>query len=603
MAKKNDAPEKRGGILGFFDSIKEFFQKLFEKISVALEFNKRVEEGKKYWDSSPEGQSQKHVQEVEREFGFRSMEERIHDQQEFPGLHEMKMQDSGLLRIPAKVDLLWENPSPEAAAQRYLACISTKFPERPSPTDTHNGQAFAEIANDMRMAQQRGDTSLHQFVVGNTHIVSQVQDGKINISISDGTTTKMFVGKEANEVADLLASGYTSLTKPHEATFFIDPKNNTKTVCVPTEHGVDTYTAHTITAWQGVEDNRSKYTVQNAIEISSSGKIDPKVAESMVGPMAGTSVSESEFKSIVARAYNQAAASQTQSSLFVVGDKMLWVSMNEGKATVNIVPHHCPYKGVAPVTVPVTEKMFREDDGKLKVGSLVKATSKGMEILDGRVQAAKSITEQEQELEAAARAAEAAKQQAEKAKANPNALNEFHKEIIAFANLPKHPTMDDMPALAQQCQDMYGQAQINGRPADVVVCKTPEGPDAQTLVMQGYTRLNEKGENVIDTQINLGGRVLYKPEAVRGEDGTITIEHKGMFDDPKKAFAYVAEQTKGQTWTRDRLELSASALAQLPKEVQAQLPQEHQDAIAEYEAEQAGVGKDDIDTRDDAVLE
>ena len=601
MAKQNNAPEKRGGILGFFDSIKEFFQKLFEKISIALEFNKRVEAGNKYWDTSPEGEAQRAAQEKEQTFGFKTMEEHQHDQVEFPGLHEMKMQDSGLLRIPAKIDLLWKNDSPEAAAQRYIACIDTKFTNRPDPIQTHNGQAFAEIANDMRIALQRGDTSLHQFVLGNTHIVAQVQDGKVNLSMSDGTTTKMFIGKEPHDIADSLMSAYTDIIGKGATTFFMDQKNNTKTVCVPGEKGSEVFTAHAVKAWQGVDDNKSQYNVPNAFEISGSGRVDPRVVDAMIPQQPGKEVTESELRSIVTKAYKQVEATHTTSSAFVVGDKILWTSQSDGKTTFHLQPHHCQYQGVAPVTVPVTEKMFREEDNKLKVGALMKAVTKGIETVDRRVETAQKLDEQAKAAEEAARAAEAARHKEQQAKADPSKLSEFHRELVAFANTNKHPTMDDMPALAKQCQDMYGQAQINGRPADVIVCKTPEGPDSVTIVMTGYTRLNENGETVLDTQINLGGKCLYRAEGVQGEDGTITIQHKGEFDSPEKAFAHLAERTQGQVITRDRLELPVSALAQLPQNVREQLPQEYQDEITQFEADEAA--KAENSGLDEEVLE
>jgi hypothetical protein len=508
------------------------------------------------------------------------MEERQHDQVEFPGLHEMKMQDSGLLRIPEKIELIWKNDSPEESAQRYLACVSTKFEKRPDPIQTHNGQAFAEIAQDMRIALQRDDTSLHQFVVAGTHIVAQVQDGKVNLSMSDGTTTKMFIGKGPNEIADALMSSYTDIAGQGKTTFFIDPKNNTKTVCVPGERGADVFTAHAVTAWQGVDDNKSKYNVPNAFEVSGSGRVDPRVVEAMIPKQPGKEVTESELRSIVTRAYKQAEATHSHSSAFVVGDKVLWATQNDGKTTIHIQPHQCPYQGIAPVTVPITEKMFREDDGKLKVGAMMKAVTKGMETVDKRVETAHTLEEQSKAAEEAARAAEAARQKEAAAKTDPAKLNAFHAEVVAFANINQHPGMDDMPALAKQCQEMYGQTQINGRPADVVVCKT----ESETLVLSGYHRPNEAGETVVDTKIALGGRCLYYAEAVTGADGKITIEQKGMFDSPEKAFDFVAEQCKGQTWTRDRLELPVDFLAKLPQDARAQLPKEYQDAIAEHEA-------------------
>lgn len=583
MAKKNNAPEKRGGILGFFDSIKEFFQNLFEKIRVAMEFNKRVENGNKYWDSSPEGQAQHETQEMNEQFGFHSRDEWEHSNEHFFGYYEMQMQESGLLRIPAKTELLWHHVSPEADAQRYLTAMEKRFADRPDPIQTHNGQGFAEIAQDMRIALQRGDTSLHQFVLGGTHIVAQVENGKINLSMSDGVTTKQFVGKEPSDIADTLMSTYTDITGKGQTTFFVDPKNNTKTVCVPGEHGTDVFTAHAVTAWQGVDDNKSKYNVPNAFEVSGSGRVDPRVVEAMIPKQPGTAVTESELRTIVMRAYKQAEVTQSTSSAFVVGDKMVWATHNDGKTTFHIQPHHCPYKGIAPVTVPLTEKMFREDDGKLKVGSLMKAMTKGMETLDGRVQTAQTLEEQAKAAEEAARAAEAARQKADAAKSDPAKLNAFHAEVVAFANIDKHPSMNDMPVLAKQCQEMYGQAQINGRPADVVVCKT----ESETLVLSGYHRPNEAGETVVDTKIALGGRCLYYAEAVTGADGKITIEQKGMFDSPEKAFDFVAEKCKGQTWTRDRLELPVDFLAKLPQDARAQLPKEYQDAIAEHEAADA----------------
>lgn len=562
MAKKNEAPEKRGGILGFFDSIKEFFQNLFDKIRVALEFHRRVEDGKKYWDTSPEGQAQRDALEKDEQFGFRTLAQHKEDQVHFPGYHEMQMSESGLLRIPQNIELLWKEETPETLAQRYIACINERFAERPEPISTHDVQAFADVANDIRMAAKRGDGTMHQFVLGNTHIITQVEnidakpeDRRVRISVSDGNTTQQVTSIEPKDVERTIMSTYTEVSGKGEPVYYIDPKNNTKSVCVMGEGGYDTFTARTVTGYSGLGENATRYAMPNVIEVSGPNRGNPQIANTMICKQNG-SIAEHDLRSVVARAFKQADRTDSNSSMFIIGDKIMWVSKSDGVPAFHIAPHQCEHN-VEPVTIRITDKMFT-DDGKPKFGTMTKRIQDGMGIIDQRVADAPM------------------------------------SEIVRFAQ-GLHPTPDDFADIAKSCANSIGKAQLNGYAAEVADLHT----DTHTLLMAGYERLNPDGSACVDTEIVFDGKCLYRIDSIEEYFGPVTLESNGMFDSPEKALQYVAEQTQGQTWTRDRLGLTAEMLTTLPPSFRDQLPQEYKDVINEYEHPTEG----DTPAHDDFDLE
>lgn len=386
MAKQQPTkskPTQPGGILGFLNSIKEFFQGLIEKIKVAMEFNERKENGKKDWENSIEGKAQKKAQEKDQQFGYRTMEEHQQDQIHFPGFYKMQMHESGLLRIPEKTELLWEPKTPEDDARRYLTCMNDRFDERPNPIQTHNSQAFAEIEKDMRTAMYREDTALHQFVLGNTHIVARVNDGKVDISISDGVTSKQITGKDINDVTNTIMSAYADIAGNNQNIIYIDSKNKPQAVCIPGENGYETYMAQAVTGWQGAGENRSRYTMPNIIEVSGAVRVNLPIANQMIERQ-GKDVQKDDLHSVVKRAYKQADRSGADSSLFVVGDKIVWASKHDDTMTLNITAHKCPYS-IAPVTIQVDEKMLK-NDGKPDFPKMLKEVKKEMETVDNRVQ-------------------------------------------------------------------------------------------------------------------------------------------------------------------------------------------------------------------------
>lgn len=559
MAKKNDAHEKRGGILGFFDSIKEFFQNLFDKIRMAMEFNRRVEDGKKYWDTSPEGQAQRDALEKEKQFGFRTFEQHKDDQVHFPGYQQMQMSESGLLRIPKNIELLWKEDTPEALAQRYITCMNERFAERPNPTESHDARAFSEIAQTMRHALTHDDTSLHQFVLGDCHIVSQVEDGKINLSISNGTTTQMFTGKAPSEITDLLTSSYTTITNPQHAVIYINAHNGTKSICRPTQPGsteYDTFTAHAVKNWTNQGEERVAYHIPQVCEITGTSLADRSIVEKMMnGNIPSSDVERYDLQTVMRKAYTQAAKSDGNSSVFTVGDKMLWATSHDGVVTFNITSYTSQHT-IAPVTLSVNEpyKMNTTEgerknmwmvnkEGKPKFSTMADVAMDAFSVVDQRVAMAPML------------------------------------QMVEFAQ-GLHPTTDDLADIAQTCADKYGQAQPNGMSASYAELHT----EGHVLCMIGYDSLDKDGRPCFDTEIEFDGKCLYRQQPTQEYDDTVTFESQGMFETREEALKYVAQQTQGVVWTRAQMGLPVDKLATLPQELRDQLPKEYQDAIAEYEA-------------------
>lgn len=559
MAKRSDAPEKRGGILGFFDSIKEFFQNLFDKIRIALEFHRRVEDGKKYWDTSPEGQAQREALEKDKQFGFRTLEQHREDQVHFPGYHEMQMSESGLLRIPKHTELLWQEATPEALAQRYIACMNERFAERPNPIESHDARAFGEIAQTMRRALTREDTSLHQFVLGDCHIVSQVEDGKINLSISNGTTTQMFTGKAPGEITDLLTSSYTTITNPQQSVIYINAHNETKSICRPTQPGsteYDTFTAHAVTNWTNQGKNRVAYHIPQVREITGTSLADRSIVDNMINShIPPSNIARYDLQFVMRRAYTQATESNGHSSVFTVGDKMLWATSHDGVVTFNITSYASKY-AIAPVTLSVNEPYHMnttegeqkniwmvDKEGKPKFYDIADVTMDVFRVVDQRAEMATML------------------------------------QIVEFAQ-GLHPTTDDLADIAQTCADKHGQENPNGMLASYAELHT----DGHTLCMIGYASLDPNGRPCFDTEIEFDGKCLYHQRPTQEYDDTVTFESKGMFTTREEALQYITQQTQGAVWTRAQMGLPVEKLVKLPQELRDQLPKEYQDVIAEYEA-------------------
>ncbi len=576
---QNKTQEKRGGIIGFFESIRDFFKNLWEKITMAMEFNKRVENGKKYWENSPEGQAQKETQEMNEHFGFHSRDEWEQSAEHFFGYYEMQMSESGLLRIPEKTELIWHHVSPEADAQRYLTAMEERFSDRPSPIQSHNGQAFSEIAGDMKIAAHRNDTSLHQFVLGGTHIVAQVQDGKINLSISDGTTTKQFVGQEPNQVADLIMKAYTEISAPGRDTIYINPQTGTKSICTPNEQGHDVFTAHAVANWKGEGDNKQKYMIKGVMEITGTALPSQAVTQDMVNGQQSAGMPEPyDLQKLARTAYTQAEKNGT-SSMFIIGDKMLWAQNDNGNIVLNLAPHS-PQCEVAPITI-ATNKGWKLDpkdrdekpiycvdkEGKPKFSRMCEALQKGWTALDARE------------------------------------AHQLQLNLVHFTQ-GLHPKTEQFAALAQQCVDGIGTTYPDGFKGNVIICQSPE-PSKHTAVFVGIEHLDENGAVVQDARISLDGEVLYHVASERAEDGSITITQKGMFDSKEDALKHIAEQTRGATWTREHMGVDMKELAKLPPNLREQLPQEYKDELEAFEHPEAsadGHEHSDIDTHDDQVL-
>ena len=579
---QNKTQEKRGGIIGFFESIRDFFKNLWEKITMAMEFNKRVEDGKKYWDSSPEGQAQRETQEMNEHFGFHSRDEWEQSAEHFFGYYEMQMNESGLLRIPEKTELIWHHVSPEADAQRYLTAMEERFSERPDPLASNDGRAFTEIQSDMFVAAKRGDTSLHQFVLGKTHIAAQVQDGKINLSVSDGVTTKPMLGLSPEKVADAMMTSYTEICAKGQRGIYINTQNNTKSVCEPGPNGYTTATAKTVTGYKGVGENQTKYNMPNVIEITNAGRVSLKLANEMMATQKGEATPE-DLKAVIKRAVQQAERSQGDSSAYIIGKNIVYASHHDGKTTITITQHRAAEQDkVTPVTFALDGKVklapeFKREgeqdkvflstkDGKPKYDVITRAVQQGIHTIGTEVEAKHARAQEANNLHA-------------NFVPQPSAdTQQWHQQMVEFAN-GLHPDIKAMPHLAQAVQDGLGHNQFNGYEGNVIICKTAD----QTLVMTGYTHLNEQGETVTDTKIDFSGRCLYHVEAVRDEDGTIKLEQRGICDSPEKAFEYVAQRTQGQEWTRSRMELPSESLVKLPAELRERLPIEYREQIRTHE--------------------
>lgn len=393
MAKQKQnpsKPEKRGGLLGLFDSIKDFFHKLIEKIKLSREFNQRVQNGNKGIDS-PEAA---HAKEVNDMLGYQPRDKYEEYQKHFPGFHEMQMAESGLVRIPKGVELIWQNDSTEAAATRYIQCIDDKFNDRPEPIQMHNSQAFTDIARDIGKAMKQNDTSLHQFVIGNTFITAQFDGDKCTFTLSDGKTTKRCDVQQYNDIANAITASYTAINSQENVVWYIDPQNNTKSICLHhNETEYDAYIARTVTGYTGIGDNQTRYDMPNVVQIAGPRALSPELVNAMIMPQEGQA-SSADIQTIATKAYKEAKANGEASSVFVAGNKMLWVTQHDEHFDVTIAAHHCEYKDVKPMVIPLTDKVFNPDTGALKSRSLYYAVEKGMQQLDKRIESAAIIAEQ-----------------------------------------------------------------------------------------------------------------------------------------------------------------------------------------------------------------
>lgn len=401
MAKQKQnpsKPEKRGGLLGLFDSIKDFFHKLIEKIKLSREFNQRVQNGNKGIDS-PEGQVAAHAEEIKKTFGYQTLDECREHQKHFPGFHEMQMAESGLVRIPKGVELIWQNDSTEAAATRYIQCIDDKFNDRPEPIQMHNSQAFTDIARDIGKAMKQNDTSLHQFVIGNTFITAQFDGDKCTFTLSDGKTTKRCDVQQYNDIANAITASYTAINSQENVVWYIDPQNNTKSICLHhNETEYDAYIARTVTGYTGIGDNQTRYDMPNVVQIAGPRALSPELVNAMIMPQEGQA-SSADIQTIATKAYKEAKANGEASSVFVAGNKMLWVTQHDEHFDVTIAAHHCEYNDVKPMVIPLTDKVFNPDTGALKSRSLYYAVEKGMQQLDKRIESAAIIAEQTRNME------------------------------------------------------------------------------------------------------------------------------------------------------------------------------------------------------------
>lgn len=572
MATKTDAPEKRGGILGFFDSIKDFFKNLFEKIRMAIEFNKRVEDGKKYWDSSPEGQQQRENLEKEKIFGpYKSRAQHEYDQQVFPGYDQMKVTENGLIRIPPHTEKLWKSESPTLDATRYLNVMQEGFSDRPNPEETGNSSAFSELAYDMRKALENGDTSLHQFIIGKTHITACVKDDKIQLSISDGYTAKSFTCNNHNDVTQTLMTAYTQMVSPRQPVCYVNQHTETKSLCCPPQPGrpqYDTFTAHSVSNWKQNGENREKYSIPNAMEISGSTYISTEIAKCMVGDnVLPNDIDRYDLEAVMKRAYNQ-AKNTGHSSMFIVGDKILWATAQEAPhhdqaidgeqkdATITFnVTSYTTQHPVHPISINTSEPYkLQTDEGKTKKAWMINKT--GRPNFNTMAQVMQSVFPT----------------------IDSRAAVSQYKAVVDLAK-GLHPTSHDLANIAQSCADGIGKDQINGYSAQVADLRT----DNHELGMYGYERLQEDGSICYDTEVEFDGKCLYLLDTREGYDGTVLIESKGMFETLEEALQYVAEQTAGETWTRNYLDMPATMLVELPQQFREQLPQEYQDALNEYE--------------------
>ena len=395
--KDNKEPQKRGGLLGVFDSIKVFFLKIIDKIKEYKEYRNRVSEGKSNYENSIEGQAASRAKTVDDAFGYQTREQHEQNQIHFPGFNETEMTEGGLIRIPANVELIWENNSVEDAAKRYVACMDDKFAGRPDPIQTGNPQAFIDVTRDMYKAMKNNDMALHQFVLGNTLIKAQFNGEKCAFTISNGLNTKSFESSEYNDIITALTTEYTNVNGNGKLVIYSDAKTGTESFCLDSKDGYQTYMVSNVVGFQGIGDNQTRYDMPNIKQVKGPQIVPPNYIDAIVEKQEGPA-SPIDIETVIKKAYKEAKVNEGSSSMFVVGDKVLSVVKQNDSFNVVIAPHHCQYTEIKPIMMPFSQKVFNSETGAFKSRKAFYEVEAGMKQIDSAIEQQSRINEIEKNL-------------------------------------------------------------------------------------------------------------------------------------------------------------------------------------------------------------